>query len=271
MKEIDLEKWEEFEEKLAELSQIEAINRKKTNSITSNYLYRGQANSTWPLVTTLERFEGLLTMEDYYKIVISTKKQVDTLIGITLPPIPGIPDYLFEIEKHESLPPGVFPAYEYFIYLRHNGFPSPLLDWTRSPYIAAYFAFRDMPSTADKFSIYAYCERPKAVKLTRVGSPRINVLGHYASGHRRHFLQQCEYTVCTIGFKNKHSYENHEKAFSEEVEGQDELWKLNLPRSERDKVLKKLEQYNINAFSLFGSEESLMEALSLKEIYFRNK
>jgi hypothetical protein len=31
-----------------------------------------------------------------------------------------------------------------------------------------------------------------------------------------------------------------------------------------------LEQYNINAFSLFGSEESLMETISLREIYLRN-
>src|SRR5579871_975887 len=37
-----------------------------------------------------------------------------------------------------------FPGYDYMAYLRHHGFPSPLLDWTRSPYVAAFFAFRDL-------------------------------------------------------------------------------------------------------------------------------
>jgi FRG domain len=33
------------------------------------------------------------------------------------------------------------PAYDLLIYTRHHGFPSPLLDWTRSAYIAAFFTF----------------------------------------------------------------------------------------------------------------------------------
>jgi hypothetical protein len=35
-----------------------------------------------------------------------------------------------------------------------------------------------------------------------------------------------------------------------------------LPSSERTKVLNKLDQMNINAFSLFGNEEGLMDMLA---------
>jgi hypothetical protein len=43
--------------------------------------------------------------------------------------------------------------------------------------------------------------------------------------------------------------------------------KFTLPASERHKVLKLLDEVNVNAYSLFGSEESLMETLSVRELF----
>jgi hypothetical protein len=42
--------------------------------------------------------------------------------------------------------------------------------------------------------------------------------------------------------------------------------KVNLPSSERRKVLTSWDEHNINAFSLFGSEESLMETLRIRKL-----
>ena len=46
----------------------------------------------------------------------------------------------------------------------------------------------------------------------------------------------------------------------------DVIWQFNLPATERLKVLKLLDRSNINAFSLFQSEESLMETMAFREI-----
>jgi hypothetical protein len=47
---------------------------------------------------------------------------------------------------------------------------------------------------------------------------------------------------------------------------QDVLWKIILPFAERSKVLRLLDEHNLNAFSLFGSTDSLMATLSAREI-----
>ncbi len=47
---------------------------------------------------------------------------------------------------------------------------------------------------------------------------------------------------------------------------QDVLWKFTIPWSERPKVLKYLDDHNLNALSLFASDEGLMETLALREL-----
>jgi len=52
--------------------------------------------------------------------------------------------------------------------------------------------------------------------------------------------------------------------------GQDALWKFNIPSTERIKVLKLLDEYTLNAFSLFDSDESLLETMWIREKFLRN-
>jgi hypothetical protein len=61
-------------------------------------------------------------------------------------------------------------------------------------------------------------------------------------------------------------YCSHEEAFKRNQEGQDVLTKFIIPRAERPKVLDKLRMMNITAYSLFGSEESLVATLAYQEI-----
>jgi len=185
-------------------------------------------------------------------------KDNDTMIDVAL----GQPKYYPNI-------------YSYMVYLRHYGFPSPLLDWSSSPYVAAYFAFSDVFQRACDVSIYVYLESKSEIGLKSGGNEAyIRRLGPYVKTDRRHFIQQSQYTICIIRDgtpDGQWRYAPHEEAFARDDPNQDLLWKFKIPHSERLKVLKLLDDYNINASSLFGSQESLMETMALRQVHFKDR
>jgi hypothetical protein len=91
--------------------------------------------------------------------------------------------------------------------------------------------------------------------------------GPYVRTHRRHVLQQSEYTLC-MGFDDEWRFEKYDVIFDQGHRQQGMCWKFTIPASERKKVLRLLDEYNLNAFSLFGSEESLMDTLALRQFSF---
>jgi hypothetical protein len=165
------------------------------------------------------------------------------------------------------------PVYRYMAYLRHFGFPSPFLDWSRSPFVAAFFAFRDDPlRQPKKRAIFAYCRKPTGVSGGTLGRPVICQLGPYLQTHKRHFQQRCDYTICGTYDENYGwCFDSHQKVFDLAHPQQDYLWKFELPSTEREKVLRVLSDYNLNAYSLFSSEESLLETMWIQEHVLRKK
>jgi len=98
------------------------------------------------------------------------------------------------------------------------------------------------------------------------GEANIVCIELYATkADRRHFLQQSTYTVCTKKEKDAWYFCNHEEAFTTVFESPKLLWKFILPSSERKKALARLEMYNINAYSLFQSEDSILETILLRD------
>ena len=259
--------WEEFEEKLKEVQE------------EAPFLYRGQENSCWPVTTTLERPPDgrAMSFQHYYESIYRAKPEIESYTEKSW----DIPDPTEVGRLTERVEPFArFTAehfriwgqvWSYMVHLRHHGFPSPFLDWTRSPYIAAFFAFRRPIKDVDTVSIFVYCKRlnplthpTKGYSSNRPGiylPPR-----QYGGTHQRHFLQQCEYTYCVQNEEREWRFEQHERVFERDDPKVDVIWKFNLPAAERLKVLKLLDRSNINAFSLFRSDESLMETMAFREL-----
>ncbi len=262
--------WEAFEGKIEEL-------RSKYGTRSSPLLFRGQGNSEWPLTTTLDRSgEGSMMFRDYYRLICARiSPAVKTFAGV------DVPEYDREVlntfsDRELLIIPGQFPPiplYRYMAYLRHHGFPSPLLDWSRSPFVAAYFAFRDPLDGVERRSVYAYCETPTGMKGGAVGEPTVHAIEPYVQTHHRHFRQQCDYTVCGAFDVNASQwrFDSHQNLFNHTRPNQDYLWKFDLPSTERLKVLRLLNDYNLSAFTLFGSEESLLETMWLQEYVFNKR
>jgi hypothetical protein len=262
----DLPDWESFHSELQEL-------RSQYDNPNSPLLFRGQNDSELRLTTTLERagYEDM-SFERYLMLVTRIRPAVETFTGVKWEYKTKISTSFHEIEFFAI--DLTFPEpelYRYLVFLRHHGFPSPLLDWSRSPYVAAFFAFRDLilrPRDAGpmKRSIYIYCEFPKGSKGGAVGGPVIHPLGSYVRSHPRHFRQQSDYTLCgAFDQRSGWKFHPHEAVLGSRGDKQDVLWKFNLPSSESAKVLRVMDEYNLNAFSLFDSEESLLETMWFRE------
>ncbi len=257
---------------LQELEQISALldeecrsKKPHEHAYVSPILFRGQSRASWGLDTTLERFgKKDIDLEEYVRYLSKVK-----------PGIEAYTDRKFSFNyRNEKAAGNAFPLsqvsflagqYEFMVYLRHHGFPTPLLDWSRSLYVALFFACAGQEH-ADESALYMYVENLGFGKGGWVGAPEIATMGQYVSAHKRHFTQQSEYTACIAKAGEKWCFHQHESAMGGDSDRRDRLDKILIPVELRRILLRKLDAMNINAFSLFGTEEALMQTLAFREL-----
>lgn len=272
MNEKNLDSWSEFEEVLEELDSCRSRLTESSDLSVSEYLFRGHSSSKWALQTTLERFTTKpLSLAKYYDFASRAKTQIEVFANknwhTSIPDPNEFKEWLKE--QASSAFPDIpnMPGYEYLAYLRHHGFPSPLLDWSSSPYVAAFFAFRHISEKNGHVSIYVYMKYAASGKISSPGEPHMEIFGPYAAVHQRHFLQQSSYSLCTVKNANTFDLSSHKNILRKGNGRQDLIWKFNIPASEREVVLKRLKKMNISAYSLFLSTDALMETIATNEAH----
>lgn len=269
MQSIDVATWEELAERVNELRAERAKLMAVHGGHASGLLFRGHRNAAWKLETTLDRATPhIKTFAQYFRLVSIARPQIETFSSHRWE-LADYPDLEKWAREYDNLKLLQFPGYEYLVYLRHHGFPSPLLDWTRSLSIAAYFAFEDAPE--GDAVIYVYWEDRGGGKTAFSSAPQIISFGPYVRSHPRHFNQQSSYTICCQFDSGPWKFARHELVYDTSVNDQDRLWKFTLPGSERKKVLGLLDSNNINSHSLFQSEEALLKTIAIRELLLRDK
>ena len=125
MNPIETSSFGDFQEKLRAIQQQE-----KSKGHSAQFLFRGIGDSAWPPETTLERAgrEGM-TISEYYNLIFALKPQVEAY-GMRRWEMAVPPEIQKLSQTFDAWALHKFPTqeiYSYMVYLRHHGFPSPLL------------------------------------------------------------------------------------------------------------------------------------------------
>ncbi|MCJ7693885.1 MAG: FRG domain-containing protein [Anaerolineaceae bacterium] len=261
--EIILSNWTDFSVKIEEIKEKYLGNQigSRVEKI-SPLLFRGQENASWPITTTLERkVDGEYELMKYMELVLSYSHEIEVFKGKNKW---NLPDFL-NVESEILEKQYISPYIDYLIYMRQFGFPSPLLDWTLSPNIAAYFAVSGQKAD-ESSAVYVYIEKPSGNKGFWVASHRIIVIDSRLGNDRRHLTQQACYTIATIWKDNekRHYFSSHNHIFSKGSTHQDILIKIIIPPLVRKNALIALNHDDINHYTLFDTEDALIKTMAMK-------
>lgn len=147
--------------------------------------------------------------------------------------------------------------------LQHHGFPTPLLDWTHSPFVAAFFAYRRGQSrdkSEDKvriliFDRVAWMSDYSQIQSLAFAGPHFSIIEAFNFENPRAAPQQSISTVSNLD--DIETYIAH----CEAGRNKSYLQAIDLPFADRRQVMEQLRVMGITAASLFPGLDGACEEL----------
>lgn len=220
-----------------------------------DFLFRGQPCCDWPLTHSLSR-KLLPPLDEEDHIAIENK----ALQG-------------FQERAHLLLDPCVLPKRDdlprWWSIMQHHSAPTRLLDWTKSPFIALYFAVVDRPerdggiwwfnagALMERMEDLHECpdiiERPDFSRhFQTIGDPHYLFPLDCYQKNQRMIIQQGTFTIC------RNVMGDHGKIIHGALKELDHAHGLLvIPKEQKPEMLRNLELVNMTATSLFPGIDGL--------------
>lgn len=238
-------------------------------SNTRYYIFRGQRSQNWLLETTLDRLLKKIQTDGEWLSSerIPRKEHLERFQLAARGRLVNTPEY-----KEEN---------EWWALGQHHGLATPLLDWTKSPFVAAYFAFigeDDSENITDYRMVYALSinltqNKSDAIQLNHNGHGPPDIIEFFEplSNENPRLVNQNGLFSKGCDYRNIESWVKDHFAGSKKSV----LIKMSIPNRDRKECLQVLNSMNINHLTLFpdlfGTSKYCNLALRLIEAFKNHK
>jgi len=217
--------------KVIEIKNFDQFHGQILKYSSSNYLFRGESRFDWQLLPKIGRPEfrkviPLIFKEEY--ILRSWMRYASNLVNI--------------LPKDD---------WEVISLAQHHGLATRLIDWTKNPLIALFFATFDHSSKDGAFYVFDF--KNDTINYEKIKPYEIDFSGvFYPKGITRRVINQRGV------FSISH---DPSKPFDELMKGYDFI-KFKINKDAKKQIQRTLEHYDINEFSIYNDLDNLSNYLN---------